>query len=285
LREDKEAAMGRFEGKVVMITGAAKGQGRRHALGFAAEGATLAICDIARQLETAGRMGTESDLADTAGSVRAAGAVCLAKVADVRDDGDLQSFTDEVLDAFSRIDVLIANAGIASYAPFGELPLRWWQEMVDINLGGVANAIRAVAPHMASRGSGRIVATSSAAAREGVPNACHYAAAKWGVVGLVKSAALELGASGITVNAVCPMSVDTDMCHNEQTYRLFRPDLLRPTRDEVAGTFADLNAMRVPWLRPEDVTAAVLFLASDDARYVTGTALDVAAGWNAKHLA
>ena len=277
--------MGRFDGKVVMVTGAAKGQGRQHALSFAAEGATVAICDIARQLDTAGRQGTEAELAETAASVQATGADCLAMVADVRSDADLSAFTDKVLGAFGRIDVLVANAGIASYAPFDELPIAWWQEMIDINLGGVATAIRAVAPHMRSRGSGRIVATSSAAAREGVPNSCHYAAAKWGVVGLVKSAALELGPFGITVNAVCPMSVDTDMCHNTETYRLFRPDLEQPTRDEVAATFAGLNAMNVPWLPIRDVTAAVLFLASDDARYVTGTAVDIAAGWNAKHLA
>jgi SDR family mycofactocin-dependent oxidoreductase len=277
--------MGRFDGQVVMVTGAAKGQGRQHALSFAAEGAALAICDIARQLDTAGRQGTEAELGQTAASVKDAGADCLAAVADVRSDADLSAFTGQVLSTFGRIDVLVANAGIASYAAFDELPVAWWQEMIDIDLGGVANAIRAVAPHMAVQRSGRIVATSSAAGREGVPNCCHYAAAKWGVVGLVKSAALELGEFGVTVNAVCPMSVDTDMCHNEETYRLFRPDLDEPTRDEVAGTFAGLNAMNLPWLPIPDVTAAVLFLASADARYVTGTAFDVAAGWNASHLA
>lgn len=277
--------MGRFEDRVVIVTGAAKGQGRSHALAFAREGATVVLCDIAKQLDTAGRMGTEAELDETAAMVSAAGAECLSRVVDVRSDDDLHAIVAAAIERFGKVDVLVANAGIATYAPFEQLSATWWQEMLDINLGGVANAIRAIAAHMVARRSGRIVATSSAAAREGVPNASHYAAAKWGVIGLVKSAALEMGRYGITVNAVCPMSVDTDMCHNDATYRLFRPDLEDPSRADVSDTFAGLNAMDVPWLDTCDVTEAVLFLASDAARYVTGVAFDVAGGWNAKHLA
>ena len=138
---------------------------------------------------------------------------------------------------------------------------------------------------MIQQGSGRIIATASAVGREGGPNNANYAASKWGVIGFVKSLAIELAPIGITVNAVSPMSVSTDMCHNEKTYTLFRPDLADPTTDDVKDTFASLNPMGVPWLECDDVTAAVLFLASAEARYVTGTAFDIAGGWNAHHVA
>ena len=276
---------GRFADKVVLVTGAAKGQGRGHALRFAREGASLVLCDIAKQLDTAGRMGTPEELEETAEMVAAAGSRVLVRQVDVRDDVQLQSLVSDAVEEFGAIDVLLANAGIATYAPIAELSQTWWHEMVDINLGGVANAVRAVAPYMRERRSGRIVATASAASREGVPNAAHYAGAKWGVIGLIKSVAIELGPYGVTANAICPMSVDTDMCHNSATYELFRPDLESPTRENVTSTFASLNVMGVPWLDINDVSEAVLFLASDAARYVTGMALDVAAGWNASHSA
>jgi SDR family mycofactocin-dependent oxidoreductase len=278
--------MGRFDDAVVLVTGAAKGQGRSHALGFAREGArAVVICDLAAQLDTAGRMGTVAELEETGELVRAAGAQCETSVVDVRDDDQLDDWVGRAVREHGRIDVLVCNAGIASYAPFDQLSETWWHEMIDINLGGVAGAIRAVAPHMVNARSGRIVATSSAAGREGVPNCAHYSAAKWGVIGLVKSAALELGPLGITVNAVCPMSVDTDMCHNAATYSLFMPAIAEPTREDAAKAFTVLNSMDVPWLDPSDVTEAVLFLASPGARYITGVALDVAAGWNALHVA
>lgn len=275
----------RFATRVVVVTGAAKGQGRSHALRFAEEGADLVLADICRQLGTAGRQGTEEELVETAALVEKAGRRVLARVADVRDEDAVQGLMTDAVARFGRVDVLVSNAGIATYAPVAELSPEWWHEMIDINMGAAANCIRAVAPLMVARGSGRIVVTSSMAGREGVQNASHYAAAKWGVIGLVKSVAIELGPCGITVNAVAPMSVDTDMCHNDETYRLFRPDLAEPTRQEVAGTFAGLNVMGVPWLEPGDVSEAVLFLASDASRYTTGVVLTVAAGWNAKHLA
>ncbi len=158
-----------------------------------------------------------------------------------------------------------------------------WRDVVDVNLGGVAASIRAVVPHMIERGAGRIVATSSAVGREGGPNNANYAASKWGVIGFVKSVAIELAPHRIAVNAISPMSVSTDMCHNPLTYGLFRPDLDDPTIDDVRDTFGTLNPMGVPWLELSDATEAVLFLASDEARYITGTALDVAGGWNAFH--
>ncbi|MBX5446623.1 SDR family oxidoreductase, partial [Sphaerobacter sp.] len=142
-----------------------------------------------------------------------------------------------------------------------------------------------VLPHMIERRSGRIVATSSMAGRVGMPNIAHYAAAKWGVIGLVKSVALEVAQYGITVNAVCPTTVNTDMIHNEATYKLFRPDLENPTAEDALAAFSGLNVLPIPWVEAQDISNAILFLVSDDARYITGTAVEVAAGMNARTAA
>ncbi len=275
----------RFQGKVVLITGGGKGQGREHALTFAAEGADVVVCDLCAQLPTAERMSEPADLDETVRLVEATGARCLGLQADVRSLADMTAVVDKAISGFGQVDVLIANAGIVSYAPVVDLSWAAWRDMLAINLGGVFRAARAVLPHLYERGAGRIVATSSEAGREGVGGCSHYAAAKWGVIGLVKSLAIEAAPHGVTVNAVVPMSVDTDMCHNAATYGLFRPDLPAPTADDVRDTFAGLNPMGVPWLDRSDVSKAMAFLASDDARYITGVALDVAAGWNAHHVA
>ena len=275
----------RFDGRVVLITGGGKGQGREHARTFAAEGADVVVCDVCAQLPTAERMSEPADLDETVRQVEAIGARCLGLVADVRSWADMTAVVDKALSTFGKVDVLVANAGIVSYGQAADLPWEAWRDMVDINLGGVVRAARAVLPHMYERGRGRIVATSSAAGREGVPGCAHYAAAKWGVIGFVKSLAIEAGPHGVTANAVVPMSVDTEMCHNAATYGLFRPDLANPTADDVRETFAAMNPLGVPWLDPSDVSRAVAFLASDDARYITGAALDVAGGWNAHHVA
>lgn len=277
--------MGRFDGQVVIVTGGAKGQGRNHALAFAREGADVVVCDIAQQIPVASPMGTRDQLEETAALVRDLGRGCVALVGDTRSSQDMNDVVTAALDTFGRIDVLVANAGVAAFGPFNEMSDEMWHEIVSVNLSGVATSIRAVLPTMVAQRSGRIIATASAVGREGGPNNANYAASKWGVIGFVKSVAIEVAPLGITVNAVSPMSVSTDMCHNEKTYTLFRPDLADPTTDDVRDTFASLNPMGVPWLECDDVTAAVLFLASSDARYVTGTAFDIAGGWNAYHVA
>lgn len=277
--------MGRFDGKVVVVTGAGQGQGRSHALAFAAEGASVVVSDIAEQIPCASPMATMEDLEETRALVEATGVRCRALRADARSSDDMGAVVDLAVTAFGRVDVFVANAGIAAFGPVSTMPYDVWRDVVDVNLGGVATSIRAVVPQMLDQGQGRIVATASAVGREGGPNNANYAASKWGVIGFVKSLAIELAPVGITVNAISPMSVSTDMCHNESTYRLFRPDLADPGTDDVRATFAGLNPMGVPWLEVADATAGVLFLASDEARYITGTALDIAAGWNAYHLA
>ncbi|WP_158726442.1 mycofactocin-coupled SDR family oxidoreductase [Tomitella fengzijianii] len=277
--------MRNFDGRIAVVTGAAKGQGRSHALALAQRGADLVLVDIAEQIPCASRMGTPEELEETARLVEALGASCLTVKADTRDPQQMRDVAAAAVERFGRIDVLLANAGIAAYGPVREMADDVWRDVVDVNLGGVAATIRAVAPVMAKQRSGRIIATASSVGREGGPNNANYAASKWGVIGLVKSVAIEMAPYGVTVNAFSPMSVSTDMCHNDLTYRLFRPDLAEPTADDVRDTFATLNPMAVPWIEVSDATAAVLFLASDDARYITGVALDVAGGWNAFHCA
>ena len=277
--------MRNYDGRTVLVTGAGQGQGRSHALAFAQRGANLVICDLAEQIPCASPMATPADLDETARMIESLGAQCLAVKADTRDPQQMRDLAAAAVERFGRIDVLLANAGIAAFGPVRDMPDDVWRDVVDVNLGGVAASIRAVVPQMIEQGSGRIVATASAVGREGGPNNANYAASKWGVIGLVKSLAIELAPLGITVNAFSPMSVSTDMCHNDLTYGLFRPDLESPTSADVRDTFASLNPMRVPWLELGDATEAVLFLASDEARYVTGTALDVAGGWNAFHSA
>lgn len=275
--------MSEFRDKVVVITGAGKGQGRSHALAFAQRGARIVACDIAAQIPCASPMATEEQLDETRRMVESIGGECVTVVGDTRRSDDMHKLVGAAVERFGGVDVFVANAGIASFGPLRDMPYDVWRDVVDVNLSGVATSIRAVVPHMVDRRAGRIIATASAVGREGGPNNANYAASKWGVIGLVKSLAIELAPLGITVNCFSPMSVSTDMCHNDLTYRLFRPDLADPQVDDVRDTFASLNPMHVPWLELSDATAAVLFLASDAARFVTGTALDVAGGWNAFH--
>jgi len=277
--------MRNFAGRTALVTGAAKGQGRSHAIALAQRGAQVVLVDIAEQIPCASRMATPAELDETARIVESLGAPCLTLKADTRSPEQMRDVVAATVDRFGRVDILLANAGIAAFGPVREMADDVWRDVVDVNLGGVAASIRAVAPVMAAQRSGRIVATASSVGREGGPNNANYAASKWGVIGLVKSVAIELAPYGVTVNAFSPMSVSTDMCHNELTYGLFRPDLAAPTTDDVRDTFATLNPMAVPWLEIGDATEAVLFLASDEARYITGTALDVAGGWNAFHSA
>jgi NAD(P)-dependent dehydrogenase (short-subunit alcohol dehydrogenase family) len=184
---------------------------------------------------------------------------------------------------FGQIHVLLANAGIASIATIAEMSDPTWQDMIDINLTGVFKSMRAVVGHMAEHGYGRIVATSSIVGRQGSPNIGHYVAAKWGVIGLVKSLAIEVADRGITVNAVAPTSVDTEMIQNQGFWELFLPDQDEIRHEDVVEAYRALNPIPEPWLAPEDVSAAAAFLASDEAKFITGEVLPVALGWNARN--
>jgi SDR family mycofactocin-dependent oxidoreductase len=282
------AGRSRFNDKVVMITGAARGQGRSHALAFAREGADLVLCDLgsdARPTSVPYPLSEPDDLAETQRLVEETGRRAIACEVDVRSSAQLDAAVAQALEMFGRIDVLVANAGIAGISTIAEMTDEQWDEMIAINLGGVFRSLRAVTPHMIEREQGRIVATSSIVGRQGSPNIGHYVAAKWGVIGLVKSLALEVAGQGITVNAVCPTSVNTLMIQNEPFHRLFLPDKEEIVFEDVVQAYTDLNPVPKPWLEPHDVSAAVLFLASDQARFITGEALSVALGWNARNAA
>jgi SDR family mycofactocin-dependent oxidoreductase len=272
----------RFTGRVALVTGAARGQGRSHAVRLAAEGADVVVCDLCEDIGTVPyALGSFEELQETARMVGEHGQRAVVCRADVRSTSDLAATVERGLAELGRIDVLVANAGIAGISTLAEMTDDAWQNMIDVNLTGVFKTLRAVVPHMVSRGYGRIVATSSIVGRQGSANIGHYVAAKWGVIGLVKSVAMEVGGNNITVNAVCPTTVNTDMIQNEAAYKLFLPGTAHPTKDEAATAFQTMNTIPVPWVEPIDISNTMAFLCSDEARYITGETIAVAAGQNA----
>jgi (+)-trans-carveol dehydrogenase len=195
----------------------------------------------------------------------------------------VQAALDDGVAQLGRLDIVSANAGIASFGPAAELDETTWQDMIDTNLTGVWHTCKAAVPHLIGGGrGGSIVITSSTASLKGMQNVAHYASAKHGGVGLMRTVALELAPHFIRVNTVNPTTVNTDMAQNETTYRLFRPDLDNPGRQDMADTSTALNALPIPWVEPVDISNAVLFPASDEARYITGVTLPVDAGFLTK---
>jgi (+)-trans-carveol dehydrogenase len=276
--------MGKLEGKVAFITGAARGQGRSHAITLAREGADIIAVDIAKQVDSvAYPMATPDDLAETVRQVEALDRRIVATQADVRDYGAVKQALDDGVAELGRLDIVSANAGIVSYGLLDELPEQTWQDMIDINLTGVWHAAKAAIPHLRAGGhGGSIILTSSLAGLKALRTTGHYNAAKHGVVGLMRTLALELAPDFIRVNSVHPGTVNSPMVMNPPTYRLFRPDLENPTADDMAEVSQASHALPIPWLEPADISNAVLWLASDESRYVTGVTLPVDAGWFVK---
>ena len=271
--------MGLLDGRVALVTGAAKGQGRSHAVRLAEEGADVLAVDICADIPTTPyAQGTSVQLEETARLVEKAGRRVVTRQADTRDSGALRAAVEEGVAELGRLDVVVANAGIVQIKPVAEITDADWCDVVDVNLTGTWNTVRAALPMLLAGGAGSIVITSSAAGVKGPPGMAHYSAAKSGLLGLMRSLANELGPRWIRVNAVLPTTVDTDMVHWPEAYRAFRPDLSEPTRADVEPVFASLNVLPVPWIEARDVSEAVLWLASDRARYVTGVALPVDAG-------
>jgi SDR family mycofactocin-dependent oxidoreductase len=278
--------VGRLSGKTALITGGARGQGRSHAVTFAREGADIITCDVVSQVATVPYpMSVPDDLDETVKLVEERDRRCVAMQADVRDTAQLKAVVERGIAEFGKIDILVANAGIVAPVPLLDITDDAWSDMIDIDLTGVFKSIRAVAPHMIERRSGRIIATASIVGRIGASGLSHYAAAKWGVIGLVKSAALEFGPYGVTVNAVCPTNVDTPMIQNPAMYALFAPGVQNPTRDDVTPGFSSLNALPIPWVEVRDISEGMLYLAAESGRYITGETLTIAAGWNANNAA
>lgn len=272
--------MGKLEGKVAFITGAARGQGRSHALRLAEEGADIIAVDTAHQVDTVPYdTATAADLEQTVKEVEALDRRIIASEVDVRDLAGLKKAADDGFAALGRIDIVIANAGINSMAPALEMEEEMWQTMIDINLTGVWKAIRAAAPHIVAGGrGGSIVITSSLASISVNENIAHYTAAKSGLVGLMSVLAKELGPQSIRVNTIHPTTVATPMILNEPTYKLFRPDLENPTRADFDEAASQMNRLPVTMVQPIDISEAVLYLVSDSGRYVTGTTHVVDAG-------
>jgi (+)-trans-carveol dehydrogenase/(-)-trans-carveol dehydrogenase len=268
-------------GKVALVTGAARGQGRNHAIRLAENGADVIAVDVCAPIATAAAPGaTEEDLALTAASVEKLGRRCFAARTDVRDPAALRSAVDDGVSELGHLDVVVANAGIFNIKPALELDPSTWAEMIDVNLNGVWNTCWAALPHLTAEPSGgAIVLVGSVASMKGMPGAPHYVAAKHGLVGLTRVLAAELGPQyGIRVNIVLPTNVATPMILNDTMFRTVRPDLENPVAADTADIFEAMNLLPVPWVTPDDVSDAVLWLASDQARYVTGTALPVDAG-------
>lgn len=275
---------GRVEGKVAFVTGAARGQGRSHAIRLAEEGADIIAVDICSQVDSVPyAMATPEDLAETVKQVEALDRRIVATQADVRDYDALKQALDEGVAELGRLDIVCANAGIASYGVAHELSEETWQDMIDINLTGVWRTCKAATQHLIDGGNGgSIIITSSLAGLKALGNTAHYNSAKHGLVGLMRTLANELAPHFIRANSVHPTTVATDMILNEATYKLFRPDLENPTAEDGKDGFASINALPIPWVEARDISNAVLFLASDEARYITGVALPVDAGGSVK---
>ncbi|MDQ0382756.1 mycofactocin-coupled SDR family oxidoreductase [Amycolatopsis thermophila] len=275
---------GRVEGKVAFITGAARGQGRSHAVRLAAEGADIVAVDICAQIDGVPYpLATEADLAKTVRQVEELGRRIVAVQADVRDTASLAAAVTEGLAELGHIDIVCANAGITG--PIGE-PIsdvnervRLFEQVVDINLTGVYRTIELTKQPLIDNGpGGSVIITSSLAGLRALGAGGGYTEAKHGLVGMVRAYAHELAPHHIRVNSIHPSNVRTPMIVNDATVRAFRPDLKNPTLDEAAAALQTLNLMPVPYLEPEDISNAVLFLASDESRYITGIALPVDAG-------
>lgn len=272
--------MGTLDGKVAFITGAARGQGRSHAVRLAQEGADIIAVDTSTQVETVpydtARAG---DLTETVRQVEALGRRILAADVDVRDLTGLTKTAEEGATELGRLDIVIANAGISTMAPTLEMSEDTWQTMIDINLTGVWKTIRAAVPHIVAGGrGGSVVLTSSLAALTTNENIAHYTAAKTGLIGLMKVLAKELAPQSIRVNSVHPTTVATEMILNDATYRLFRPDLESPGRDDFEEAARELNKLPVSMVEASDITEAIVYLVSDSGRYVTGNTHVIDAG-------
>lgn len=272
--------MGRLDGQVAFITGAARGQGRSHAVRLAREGADIIAVDTTAEVKSVPYpLATADDLAETVDQVKALDRRIVAAEADVRDSAALTAAVELGVAEFGRLDIAIANAGISSPAPTLTMPDETWQDMIDINLTGVWKSLKASVPHIVRGGrGGAVVIVSSLAAIYANENTAHYGASKAGLVMLAKVMAKELAHESIRVNTVHPTMVNTDMILNDATYRLFRPDLENPTREDFEVATRTLNKLPVAALEPSDVTETILHLVSQSGRYITGSMQVVDAG-------
>ena len=273
---------GRVEGKVAFITGAVRGQGRSHAVRLAEEGADIIAVDVCKQISSNSDIpwATPDDLAETADLVKNLNRRIITAEVDVRDYDALKAVVDSGVEQLGRLDIVVANAGIGNGGnTLDRTSEDDWRDMIDVNLSGVWKSVKTAVPHILSGGrGGSIILTSSVGGLKPYPHTGHYIAAKHGVIGLMRTFAVELGQHSIRVNAVCPTNVNTPLFMNEGTMKLFRPDLENPGVDDLAVAAQFMHVLPVGWVEPRDVSNAVLFLASDESRYITGLPVTVDAG-------
>jgi NAD(P)-dependent dehydrogenase (short-subunit alcohol dehydrogenase family) len=286
------AVMQNLTGKIAVVTGAARGIGRASAVALAEAGADVIGIDIA---ETASPIldyasATAEDLAETGRQVQVSDRRWLAKVLDQRDSVAVRAAAEAIEREWGGVDIVFANAGIQAFKPLLKMADADWYDQIDVNLNGTANVVRAFAPLLVRRGGGRIIITSSTQGQHGTKFGSSYSASKWGLLGLMKSAALELGEHGITVNAMIPGLIDTTLTRHEDRYAQALAEAGQtpsgdPQKDEQAAIEAlkTKTPLGVPWLEPEDVAPVVVFLASDAARMVSGTAY-AATGGDSAHV-
>ncbi len=277
--------------KVAVVTGAARGIGRAIAVELAANGADVVALDIAGPVSTASNAvpATPEELAETVKQIQVYGRRSQAIRADIRNIDALRAAANQVEQQFGKIDIVVADAAIQRWKPLLEMDDADWRDVIDNNLNGTANTIRAFAPKMVARNKGRIIVLSSMQGKHGTKDAASYSASKWGILGLMKSAALELGQYNITVNAIIPGLVDTALTRYETRLRESMaengqkpPD--SPTPQQAWDVRSPTVPMKVGWLQPDDISPIAVFLASDAANLVTGAEYEVTAGDSAKDI-
>ena len=277
----------RLSGKVAVVTGAARGIGRAAAVAMARAGASVVGIDIAgpASAHVDFAPASASDLTETGRLVQQAGGRWMSLTLDQRNLPELRAAAAAAKSEMGGVDILFANGGIQAFKPILEMEDADWHDQIDINLTGTMNAIRAFAPLLVERGGGRIIVTSSTQGQHGTKNGSAYSASKWGIIGLMKSAAMELGAHKITVNALIPGLIDTPLTRHEDRYAQALQTVGKEPTDDVAkdeatarSGLAAKSPLGVPWIEPEDVAPMVVFLASDEARMVSGGSYAVTAG-------
>jgi SDR family mycofactocin-dependent oxidoreductase len=265
--------MGALDGRVALITGGARGQGRAHALTLAAEGADIVVADAPGPMtDLTYPLGTEDDLRVTAKKVQELGRRCLPIVLDVRDPAQVGAAVEQTCTDMGSLDIVVANAGIVSTGPLEQVSDQVWRQLIDTNLTGVFHTLRAALPVMRRPRFGRIVVTSSMGGRMGIPELAAYNATKWGIIGLAKSVALEVAKDGITVNVICPTTVQTPMVQRSGS---------DDVPDELVRRMMKANPIPQPWLQPGDVSRGLLYLVADPG-VITGSVLEIGLGGSAR---
>jgi NAD(P)-dependent dehydrogenase (short-subunit alcohol dehydrogenase family) len=281
-----ESFGGLLRGKVAVVTGAARGIGRAIAVDLAKNGAAVVAVDIAERVSqiTEFEPATKADLEETGKLLEGIGPKSATKVVDIRNLSELKALVQSLEAEFGGVDIVVANAGIQAFKPLLEMEDADWHDIIDNNLNGTANTVRAFAPALVRRGAGRLILVSSMQGRYGTKNGSAYSASKWGIIGLMKSAALELGKHKITVNTIEPGLIDTPLTRNDKRWSMAvgetmtTPPPEHPSEEETIKARLPKVPLGVPWLTPEQVAPVAVFLASDAAAMVTGACYDVTGG-------